>query len=117
MELTAIELWALSAAVAAWAPHSVGEIALACKLLPELEFTEEERAAIGWRAVARADGAVVPLFQESAPVTRQFNDKRVSQLLNILREGIRSGIFRGQHAPFLYSLLVKLGWVPVEDDE
>ena len=108
MEFTALEVWIVRTAIAQSAAGSVAEMMARGRLLEMMEFTDEEKAAIGWT------GGDAPLFDSAATITRPLTEKQAAKLRGILCEMIPA--FRIQIHAHVESALRKLGWSPAEDE-
>ena len=102
-------------AIANSAAASVGELVARGKLLDAMEFTDDEREAIGWRLAKTENGDEVPLFRADAVIARNLSEKQVARLRAIVIEMVPT--FRVQVHDHVLSALGKLGWAPTEDDE
>lgn len=115
MQFTALEAWIIRTAIANSAAQTVGDLMARGRLLEMMEFTDAERAAIGWRVTVAADGSESPTFGAEAVVERNLSDRQVARLRAILVE--MAPTFRVQVYKQIESALLKLGWVPTGDDE
>jgi len=118
IELTAQELWTIRTAVAKSAPRDVEDMAARIRLLDWLEFTDAEKAAIGWQKEVGPDGNDRFRYNGRAVLAREFSDRRRRACLHLLETAV--GMFPMDTCrDVVFPALTKLGWLPPEeaDDE
>jgi hypothetical protein len=116
MEFTAMELFVMHTAIGNTVGANMADMMRRGRLLDLLEFTDEDKAAIGWREVTLDNGAEVALFDNTVILERILTGRQAEQMRAILASPDAVATVKARAHKTYEAALRKLGWVPMEDE-
>lgn len=116
MEFTAFELYVMHTGIGNTSGASMADARNRDRLLDALEFTDDEKAAIGWHEVLLDNGSYVPVFRDDAILERTFTEVQMARMRAILTSPDAVSMIKARVFGVYEAALTKIGWVDMEED-